>query len=257
MKIYFAAGCFWGTQAYFKKVEGVLATRAVYANGTTSETEYRNLYKTDHAETVEVVYDEKSFFRGSINAFFRIVDPTSINKQGNDRGRQYRSAIFYEDENDREKILNYIISIKNKYDKPIVTEVYKISNLVEAEDYHQDYLEKNPGGYCHINLSDFKTTEELKIQENIEKLDKLSYDVTQKGATERPFENQYNNNFKEGIYVDKVSRKVLFSSKDKFESGCGWPAFSKPIEENILEYKDDYKLSRKRTEVKGKNLIPI
>lgn len=154
-KIYLAGGCFWGVEAYFKDIKGVESTLVGYANGNTIDTSYENLYKTNHAETVEILYDGKEeSLKRILEYFYYIIDPFSINKQGNDVGSQYRSGIFSKDEKDLEFSRKFLDQKQKNEDRKIQIKVEKLENFVKAEDYHQDYLEKNPNGYCHINLLD-------------------------------------------------------------------------------------------------------
>ena len=191
--IYLAGGCFWGVEAYFKKLQGVIDTDTGYANGEGTDTDYRRVKQTHHAETVRIVYDKNRLDLAEILLhYFRIINPISVNKQGND-------------------------------------------------DYHQDYLDKNPGGYCHINLNafdeDLDTTEYRKMsdEELKQNLSDVSYRVTQNEATERPHTSSFNDFDERGIYVDIVSGEPLFSSKDKYDAGCGWPSFTKTITSNYPE----------------------
>lgn len=152
--IYLAGGCFWGVEEYFSRIPGVEDSVSGYANGNTEETEYKLLYKTDHAETVKVTYDpEKVSLREILLHYFMIIDPTSINKQGEDTGRQYRTGIYYTDDKDLEVIESIMEDIQKKYDEKIQVEVSTLKHFILAEEYHQDYLKKNPGGYCHIDLN--------------------------------------------------------------------------------------------------------
>lgn len=154
-KIYLAGGCFWGVEAYFKDIEGVESTLVGYANGNTKDTSYEKLYKTNHAETVEILYDGKEeSLKRILEYFYYIIDPFSINKQGNDVGSQYRSGIFSKDEKDLELSRKFLDQKQKNEDRKIQIKVEKLENFVKAEDYHQDYLDKNPNGYCHINLLD-------------------------------------------------------------------------------------------------------
>ncbi|EGC84046.1 peptide-methionine (S)-S-oxide reductase MsrA [Anaerococcus hydrogenalis] len=154
-KIYLAGGCFWGVEAYFKDIEGVESTLVGYANGNTKDTSYEKLYKTNHAETVEIKYDGKEeSLKRILEYFYYIIDPFSINKQGNDIGLQYRSGIFSKDEKDLEFARRFLDQKQKNEDRKIQIRVEKLENFVKAEDYHQDYLDKNPNGYCHINLLD-------------------------------------------------------------------------------------------------------
>lgn len=154
-KIYLAGGCFWGVEAYFKEIDGVVDTKVGYANGKTEQTNYQEVKNTDHAETVEIKYDdEKISLEKLLEYLYYIIDPFSIDKQGNDRGRQYRTGIYFKNEEDLEKAKAFISKKQETEDDEIKVEVEKLNNFVIAEDYHQDYLEKNPTGYCHINLND-------------------------------------------------------------------------------------------------------
>jgi peptide methionine sulfoxide reductase msrA/msrB len=152
--IYLAGGCFWGVQAYFDRIPGVVETEVGYANGKTETASYHELWKTGHAETVHVKYDaDKTTLEKILEYYFRVVDPTILNRQGPDIGTQYRTGIYYVDPKDKEIIEKVISKEAQKYDKPIVTEVEKLKHFIKAEEYHQKYLKKNPGGYCHIDLS--------------------------------------------------------------------------------------------------------
>ncbi|HEY8423191.1 MAG TPA: peptide-methionine (S)-S-oxide reductase MsrA [Clostridia bacterium] len=153
-EIYLAGGCFWGVEEFFSRIDGVLETSAGYADGLQPITTYQDIKKTDHSETVYIKYDaDKISLEKLLDYFFMIIDPTSVNRQGNDIGRQYRTAIYYSDESDIKTIQKRIQLEQTKYSKPIVTEVKKINNFCRAEEYHQKYLKKNPGGYCHVDMS--------------------------------------------------------------------------------------------------------
>ena len=153
--IYLAGGCFWGVDAYFSKLEGVLATEVGYANGNTTTTTYEELYKTDFAETVKVTFDEEKIsLRDILEHFYYIINPFSLNRQGNDLGRQYRTGIYAKNENDLEKAKSFLREKQKGCDRKILVEVETLKTYVVAEDYHQDYLKKNPAGYCHIDLTD-------------------------------------------------------------------------------------------------------
>lgn len=159
-EIYLAGGCFWGIEAYLKKLPGVLDTDVGYANGNTENPTYEEVCrkKTGHAETVRVSYDSDVLDLDTLlQAYFKVIDPTSKNRQGNDRGSQYRSGIYSSDGADTETINNAILLEQKKYTKPIVTEVVPLDRYYSAEDYHQDYLDKNPNGYCHIDLNEADT----------------------------------------------------------------------------------------------------
>lgn len=259
-EIYLAGGCFWGVEGYFKKIQGVLDTSVGYANGKTKDTTYRQVKETDHSETVKIIYDEdRVSLQELLEHYFRIIDPTSVNKQGNDRGRQYRTGIYYTNRNDKLIIDEIIRQKQGLYDEKIAVEVEPLNNFVLGEDYHQDYLDKNPGGYCHINLAladeplDTKAKVIEKDQKELkEKLTEEEYRVTQEDKTERAFTSEYDDFYEEGIYVDVVSGEPLFSSRDKYDAGCGWPSFTKPIDSNI-NYKSDNSFNMSRVEVRSKS----
>ena len=255
--IYLAGGCFWGLEAYMERIQGVTDAVSGYANGKGDTTNYQLLHATDHAETVKVTYDPNEISLDKLlQYYFRVIDPTSINKQGNDRGRQYRTGIYYQNEQDKAVIEAALKTLQNKYQAPIQIEVEPLKNYVEAEEYHQDYLKKNPNGYCHIDIKkadepliDDKKYPKPSDAELKQKLTALQYDVTQGKHTERSFSNEYWDNFAPGIYVDITTGEPLFSSKDKFESGCGWPSFTKPIAAEVAEYQRDNSFNMTRIEV--------
>ena len=255
--IYLAGGCFWGLEAYMERIQGVTDAVSGYANGKGDTTSYQLLHATDHAETVKVTYDpNKISLDKLLQYYFRVIDPTSINKQGNDRGRQYRTGIYYQNEQDKAVIETALKNLQSKYQAPIQIEVEPLKNYVEAEEYHQDYLKKNPNGYCHIDIKkadepliDDKKYPKPSDAELKQKLTALQYDVTQGKHTERSFSNEYWDNFAPGIYVDITTGEPLFSSKDKFESGCGWPSFTKPIAAEVAEYQKDNSFNMTRIEV--------
>lgn len=252
-EIYLAAGCFWGTQGYFKKIEGVKLTKVGYANGNTENTNYEYLKSTDHAETLKLIYDERKITLVEILLhYFRIIDPLSYNKQGNDIGRQYRTGIYYTDKKD----LEVIKKVYNYYEKrlgKLAVEVEKLHNFVLAEDYHQDYLDKNPIGYCHIDL--YLANKPL-FSNNFEKntdIDDLSLKVMKENYTEAPHTSKLNEEYRKGIYVDKITRVPLFSSSTKFNAGCGWPSFTRPILSDTVEYLEDDSFGMRRIEVRSKD----
>lgn len=260
-EIYLAGGCFWGLEEYFSRIEGVKKTTVGYANGQVESTNYQLIHQTDHAETVHLIYDEKRVsLREILLYYFRVIDPLSVNKQGNDVGRQYRTGVYYTDEGDKAVIEQVFAEQEKQLGRKIAVELEPLRHYVLAEDYHQDYLKKNPGGYCHINVNDAyqplvdpgqyekPTDAELK-----EQLTREQYQVTQHSATERPFNNAYNATFEEGIYVDVTTGEPLFFAGDKFESGCGWPSFSRPIAREVLRYYEDKSHGMERIEVRSRS----
>ena len=255
--IYLAGGCFWGLEAYMERIQGVTDAVSGYANGKGDTTNYQLLHATDHAETVKVTYDpNKISLDKLLQYYFRVIDPTSINKQGNDRGRQYRTGIYYQDGADKAVIEQALAQLQTKYKKPVQIEVQPLKNYIVAEEYHQDYLKKNPNGYCHIDITkadepviDEKDYPKPSDAELKAKLTPLQYSVTQNKHTERSFSNEYWDNFQPGIYVDVTTGEPVFSSNDKFESGCGWPSFTKPIAKEVVHYQTDNSFNMQRTEV--------
>ncbi|RSJ58423.1 Peptide methionine sulfoxide reductase MsrA/MsrB 1 [Streptococcus gordonii] len=260
-EIYLAGGCFWGLEEYFSRIEGIKKTTVGYANGQVESTNYQLIHQTDHAETVHLIYDEKRIsLREILLYYFRVIDPLSVNKQGNDVGRQYRTGVYYTDQADKAVIEQVFVEQEKQLGQKIAVELEPLRHYVLAEDYHQDYLKKNPGGYCHINVNDAyqplvdpgqyekPTDAELK-----EQLSEEQYQVTQNSATERPFHNAYNATFEEGIYVDVTTGEPLFFAGDKFESGCGWPSFSRPIAREVLRYYEDKSHGMERIEVRSRS----
>ncbi|MFS9133166.1 peptide-methionine (R)-S-oxide reductase MsrB [Streptococcus infantis] len=260
-EIYLAGGCFWGLEEYFSRISGVVQTSVGYANGQVETTNYQLIKETDHAETVQVVYDEKAVsLREILLYYFRVIDPLSVNQQGNDRGRQYRTGIYYLEEADLPTINTVVREQELLIGRKIAVEVEKLRHYILAEDCHQDYLKKNPGGYCHIDVRDAEKP--LIDAANYEKpsqavlreqLSEESYRVTQEAATEAPFSNAYDQTFEEGIYVDITTGEPLFFAKDKFASGCGWPSFSRPISKELIHYYQDLSHGMERIEVRSRS----
>ncbi|MBE0450743.1 MAG: peptide-methionine (S)-S-oxide reductase MsrA [Clostridia bacterium] len=214
-EIYLAGGCFWGVEAYMERIPGVYEVTSGYANGDTENPTYEEVIYDDtgHAETVHVIYDSSKVDLTTLLVYyFKVIDPTSINKQGNDRGSQYRTGIYYTDEEDLKTIQAVMSEEQKKYDKTIVVEVLPLDNYALAEDYHQDYLIKNPNGYCHIDLSiadepiiDPKNYVKPDDETLKKTLTDIQYEVTQNNNTERAFSNTYWDTYDRGIYVDVVT----------------------------------------------------
>jgi peptide methionine sulfoxide reductase msrA/msrB len=263
-EIYLAGGCFWGTEQYLQNIPGILATEVGYANGNTEHPTYEEVcrHNTGHAETVKVEYEDTVIGLPYIlELYYDVINPVSINRQGGDVGSQYRTGIYYTDAKDAPVIEESIKKLQNDYKEKIAIERLPLENYYKAEEYHQKYLDKNPGGYCHIGADKFekakkavdkdkkyakKTENELK-----QELSKEQFEVTQNSATEAPFQNEYYNEFREGIYVDITTGEPLFMSADKFDAGCGWPSFSKPIETETIKELLDTSYGRIRTEVRS------
>ena len=260
-EIYLAGGCFWGLEEHLSRIPGVEKTTVGYANGQVETTNYQSIKETDHAETVQVIYDpDKITLCAILLYYFRVIDPLSVNKQGNDRGRQYRTGVYYLDEADRQVIAHLFAEQEEQLGRKIAVELEPLRHYILAEDYHQDYLKKNPGGYCHIDVTDADqplidpAAYQKPDQETLKaKLTAEQYLVTQESATERPFHNVYDQTFEEGIYVDITTGEPLFFGKDKFASGCGWPSFSRPIAKDVLHYYQDHSHGMERIEVRSRS----
>ena len=271
-RIYLAGGCFWGTAHLFSLIDGVKSTVAGYANSRVDNPSYKEVCtgETLAAETVEVVYDPAVVGLSELLViYFRSIDPLSVNRQGGDHGTQYRTGIYYVDVSDLPVIEAVVATIQRRLPAPMAVEVKPLENFWPAEEYHQDYLYKNPGGYCHVDPSLFSEMEERNARRKAEagvpgsqhsdidkeelrsRLTPLQWEVTQKGATERPFVNEYDHEFRPGIYVDIIDGTPLFISSRKYDSGCGWPAFTRPIGQDSLTEHLDTSFGRVRTEVKS------
>lgn len=261
-EIYFAGGCFWGLQKYFSLAGGVMATETGYANGVISCPTYEEVCtgETGHAETVKVTYDDElTSLTHLLDLFYQVIDPTSLYRQGNDVGTQYRTGIYFVDEAEKMTIAASLRELQKQYRQPLAIEVMPLANYQRAEEEHQHYLDKNPGGYCHIGKKAFENVRKShsrKYQapsdyELKQQLTPLQYAVTRENATEPPFNNAYHDNFRKGIYVDITTGEPLFVSADKFESGCGWPAFTKPIDPALLKELSDSSHGMRRTEVRS------
>lgn len=332
--LYLAGGCFWGLEAFLKRLPGVRRTVAGYANGSTENPSYRDVcrWNTGHAEAVAVTYDRRILPTDVLlDGFFEAIDPTSVNRQGNDVGTQYRSGIYWQDEADLPAIEAAVMRQQARCTDAIATEIEPLDGFYAAEDYHQDYLEKNPGGYCHIDLGAADafaqrvglvegrsciqydglcespdvlsaagtapttasnptepassasradtndptgSTDPDSLAHSADPVDiaaRISahgytaapddelrrtltpeqYRVVRESATERPFAHPYGHVFEPGIYVDVTSGEPLFASTDKFESGCGWPAFSRPLSKDVVTEHLDRSFGTLRTEVRS------
>ena len=245
--IYLAGGCFWGVEAFIARLKGVNSTEVGYANGRDLAPTYEKVctVKTGHAETVKATYNPKIITLEEIlENFFKIIDPYSKNRQGPDIGTQYRTGIYWQDPADRNVVMTFLNEKQKLTDKRIAVEAYPISSFYPAEGYHQKYLERNPQGYCHVDLN-------LIDDEEFNHLSKEEYEITQLSLTEPPFSGKYDDFFEEGVYVDVVDGEVLFSSDDKFDSGCGWPAFSKPVSDDVIVKHRDFSHGTTRIEVRS------
>ena len=263
--IYLAGGCFWGIEHLMASIPGVIDAQSGYANGRNPEdANYQKICYTDTGfrETVRVEYDpEQVSLDALLMAYFYVIDPTVVNRQGNDIGTQYQTGIYYT--NDAAKAtVERIAEIERSRSPEFYVEIGPLLNYYPAEEYHQNYLANNPSGYCHIPREEIKLFSTLRIdpgdyqkpaEEAIrDKLTAEQYYITQESGTESPFRNEFWNQFEKGIYVDIVTGEPLFSSADKFHSSCGWPAFSKPIEEPSIVELVDTSHGMVRTEVRSR-----
>ncbi len=262
--IYFAGGCFWGVEKLMSMVPGVTDAMSGYANGNVVNPTYEQVCtgKTGHRETVRVAYDpEKISLEALLWLFFSVIDTTVENRQGHDVGPQYQTGIFFENPDDLAIIERAAEIEKGRRDSFHVL-IQPLTSFYPAETYHQDYLDKNPGGYCHLSAADFIRAKNLTVDpkgymrpdDNAlrAKLTPIQYAVTQESATERPFEGEYWRLDEKGLYVDAATGEPLFSSKDKYKSECGWPAFSKAIDDNAIIYRRDKSHGMIRTEVRSR-----
>jgi len=272
-----AGGCFWCVESDLEKLPGVLKVVSGYTGGTGANPTYEDYGKKGHVEAVQVFYDPaKITYEKILDAFFRHIDPTDAGGQFGDRGPYYRSVIFYHDEEQKrlaEKSREEL-GKSGRFDKPIVTEILKFTKFYEAEEYHQDYNKKNPLRYSYYRQGSGRDTFLEKVWKpescplpppagkaprkpeepnQRKKLTPLQYEVTQKEGTEPAFQNEYWDNKKEGIYVDVSSGEPLFSSLDKYDSGTGWPSFTRPLEPGNIVKKEDRSLFMSRTEVRSRS----
>ena len=239
-EIYLAGGSFWGLQKYLNLIFGVLKTEVGYANGKTKKTNYASIKKTDHVQTVKVLYNYKVLpLEKLLEYYYDVINPTSLNKQGKDVGREYRSGIYYTDKQDVITIIKSLEKLQKQNPRKIVIEVEKLKNYVKAEKYHQEFLTNNPFAYSSIPKNKYEEVKE-KQYENI------SYRVMKYRQTEEAYNNEYFNNFNPGIYIDKETNRPLFMSTDKCNKGYGWPTFFKTTFPNEIE---------KRLEIKNIKIL--
>jgi peptide methionine sulfoxide reductase msrA/msrB len=285
----FAGGCFWCTESDFEKVDGVIEAVSGYTGGRVENPTYKQVSAggTGHTEAIRVTYDPAKVSYGQLlDVFWRHVDPTDAGGQFVDRGDQYRSAIFFASEEERQmaESSKQALAASGRFDRPVVTEILPLGVFYEAEDYHQDYYKKNPVRYNWYRsgsgrdqfLANAWAGEETKSDKKMashmtdgnknkleydipsdeqltQTLSPLQYKVARQDGTEPPFNNEYWDNHEAGIYVDIVSGEPLFSSTDKFDSGTGWPSFTRPLQpDNIIEKKDT-RFFMVRTEVRSKH----
>ncbi len=271
-----AGGCFWCTESDLEKVPGVAKVISGYTGGKKENPTYQEVSAggTGHLEAVQVYYDPQQVtYEQLLDVFWRHINPTDAGGQFVDRGSQYRSAIFY-DGPEQKRLAEQskeALNRSGKFTKPIVTEILPLGKFYEAEGYHQDYHKTNPIRYRYyrhgsgrdqflqevwgkgkaapVASQGFKKPDEATLRK---KLTPLQFKVTQQNGTEPAFNNEFWDNKKEGIYVDIVSGEPLFSSQDKYDSGTGWPSFTRPLEPGSIVEKEDNSFFSKRTEVRSR-----
>ncbi|MBD3426430.1 MAG: peptide-methionine (S)-S-oxide reductase MsrA [Candidatus Omnitrophica bacterium] len=271
-KATFAGGCFWCMEPAFEQLDGVSEVIAGYTGGRVKDPTYEEVSggDTGHYEAVQVIYDpSRVSYRQLLDVFWKQIDPTDTGGQFADRGAQYKTAVFYHDEEQKRlaEESRDELEASGKFQEPVATKIIEASEFYEAEEYHQDYYRKNPRAYGSYKKGsgrkdyleekwggekktrDYEKPSKAELKE---KLTALQCSVTQEGATERPFQNEYWDNKKPGIYVDVVSGEPLFSSLDKFESGTGWPSFTRPLEPGNIVEVEDRGLLTVRTEVRSR-----
>lgn len=269
----FAGGCFWCVEAAFEKYTdyGVISVLSGYTGDNESNAKYEQVSdgQTRHREVVRVEYDPKKItYNDLLEIYWRQIDPTDNSGSFVDRGDQYRYAIYYGNEDEHIQALRSqeALQISGRIEGTIVTDILPRKEFYLAEDYHQDYYKKNPDNYNRYRSGsgrdqyrervwgedkDYKIPNHMSDEDKKKKLTDLQYEVTQNEATEPPFDNEYWDNKEKGIYVDIISGEPLFSSTDKYDSGTGWPSFTKPILKNSVKTKTDYKIGVPRTELES------
>lgn len=250
----FGGGCFWCMVQPFQNTEGVTEVISGYAGGTGHNPTYQDYAQKGFVEVVQVSYDpEVVGYQSLLNLFLHQIDPTDAGGQLYDRGPHYRPVIFYHNELQKE-IAQKMLALLQKdaiFKKPIAVELIGYTNFYPAEQYHQDYYKKNPERYHAYRTSSGRDEFLAKVWATPE-LTPLQHHVIRECGTEPAFNNEYWNNKRPGIYVDRVSGEPLFSSLDKFDSGTGWPSFMRPLDSDEILHKEDSSHGMQRTEVRAK-----
>lgn len=295
-----AGGCFWCVEAGYEKLPGVVEVVSGYTGGKSESPTYSTVSAggTGHTEAAQVYYDPtKITYNGIVQALWRIADPTDDKGQFVDRGTQYRPAIFYNNEQEKQiaEAAKQSLQASGVYKKPVVIEIVPASEFYPAEEYHQDYYKKNPLRYkaytfnsgryqfiesvygkdYELDFSQFKptaTSAKSVISNTVkagvgfdpdtfvkptqemlkQSLSDIQYNVTQKDSTERAFDNEYWDNKEPGLYVDVVSGEPLYSSRDQYKSGTGWPSFTRPLNTSLVVEKVDRGIFGTRTEIRSR-----
>ncbi|MFD1989652.1 peptide-methionine (S)-S-oxide reductase MsrA [Paenibacillus nicotianae] len=263
-KATFAGGCFWCMVSPFEELPGIISIRSGYTGGHTENPTYKEVCTetTGHAEAVQIVYDPSIFpYTKLLELYWQQIDPTDAGGQFYDRGSSYRTTIYYHTDEQRElaEISKQEVAASGRFDKPIVTPIEPAQTFYEAEEYHQDYHKKNTGHYKRYRKGSGRDAfinehwaTKLDKSDLKNKLSEIQYHVTQKNGTEPAFKNEFWDHHGEGIYVDIVSGEPLFSSLDKYDSGCGWPSFTRPIRDYQVKENMDLSHFMVRTEVRSR-----
>jgi peptide methionine sulfoxide reductase msrA/msrB len=261
-KAAFAGGCFWCMVCPFDELEGVISIVSGYIGGHTEFPSYKEVLtgETGHYEAVEITFNPKRIsYSRLLELYWRQIDPTDEEGQFQDRGSSYRTAIFYYNENQRREAeaSKQALTESSRFQKPIATKIIPAALFYPAEEYHQDFYKKNAFRYAlhqqYSGRNEFLKKHWPKDKTHLrEALTDMQFFVTQENGTEPPFDNKYWNYDEEGIYVDIVSGEPLFSSRDKYDGGCGWPSFTKPILSGYVTEQYDLSHRMTRTEVRSK-----
>ncbi|MDF9758675.1 peptide methionine sulfoxide reductase msrA/msrB [Peribacillus simplex] len=259
----FAGGCFWCMVAPFDEMDGIISVTSGYTGGSFTAPSYKQVItgSTDHVEAVQVEFDPSIIsYKALLEIFWHQIDPTDDGGQFSDRGEQYKAAIFYLNERQKQEAeqSKEALMMSGRFKKPIVTGILPSGKFYAAEEYHQEFHRKNQFRYALYRKGSGR---DAFIKENWPKdnarlrktLTERQFHVTQENGTEPPFDNAYWDHFEEGIYVDVVSGEPLFSSRDKYDSGCGWPSFKKPIMSASVNEKMDLSHRMTRTEVRSRD----
>lgn len=259
----FAGGCFWCMVSPFDELPGILKVVSGYTGGSKVNPTYEEVCSetTGHLEAVQITYDPTIFpYKKLLDTYWNQIDPTDLGGQFHDRGQSYQTTIYYHNEEQRLQAAasKQAVDESGRFEDPVMTPILPASTFYPAEEYHQGYYKKNPLRYKMYRKGsgrDKFIEKHIRPQKNKEQLKKkltpIQYDVTQNNATETPFKNEFWDHHGEGIYVDVVSGEVLFNSHDKFDSGCGWPSFTKPLESSNVKEKTDLSHFSIRTEVRS------